>query len=67
MSEAITDLQIRLTHQDDAIDALTHTSLLQQRQIDQLQRQVAELTSLLQALRATQAGTPEHEPPPPHY
>jgi len=67
MTDAITDLQIRLTHQDDALDELTRTVLSQQRQIDQLQTQVEQLKAMLRELTPPQVGAPGSEPPPPHY
>ena len=67
MTDAITDLQIRLTHQDDALDELTRTVLRQQRQIDELQAQIAQLKTALRELTPPQVGGAGNEPPPPHY
>lgn len=67
MTDAITDLQIRLTHQDATLDELTDTVLRQQRQIDELRTQVEQLKALVRELTPPQVGAPGSEPPPPHY
>lgn len=66
MTDAIIDLQIRLTHQDDALNELTRTTLSQQRQIDRLQAQIEQLKTLMEEFAPPQSGSTGHEPPP-HY
>jgi SlyX protein len=67
MNDAITDLQIRLTHQDDALQELTRTVLQQQRQISDLQAQVEQLKTQVRELTPPQFASAAAEPPPPHY
>lgn len=67
VGQALQELQIRVTHQEAAIDELTAHSLRQQRQIDELIGHVERLQAQLREL--TEAGSPAQfaEPPPPHY
>ena len=67
MNDAITDLQIRITHQDDALQELTRAMLQQQRQISELQTQVEQLKTQLRELTPPQFAPAATEPPPPHY
>jgi SlyX protein len=67
MNDTITDLQIRLTDQDDALQALTRTVARQQNQIDQLRSQLEQLSATVRELGASQVAAPGSEPPPPHY
>jgi len=67
MNDTITDLQIRLTHQDDALQELTRTVLQQERHIHDLQTEIAQLKSLLRELVPSQVDVQGSEPPPPHY
>lgn len=66
-SDDITDLQIRLTHQDDALQALTKTVLEQQRELEQLRAQLAQLARLVRELTPAEVDPAGSEPPPPHY
>lgn len=67
MNDAITDLQIRFTEQDDALQALTRTVLDQGREIAELRAQIEQLKSLVRELSPPQVGPQGSEPPPPHY
>jgi SlyX protein len=67
MNDTITDLQIRLTHQDDALQQLTLTVVRQQQQIEQLQAQLRQLTTVVRELTPNQFEPAANEPPPPHY
>lgn len=67
MDDTITDLQIRLTDQDDALQALTRTVARQQNQIEQLRAQLEQLSATLRELGASPVAAPGSEPPPPHY
>ena len=65
------DLEIRLMHQEDALDTVTDTLLRQQRVIDRLHQQNEQLQKRLRGLEEQQSGDEEEqqspEPPPPHY
>jgi SlyX protein len=67
LESRLTDLEIRLTHQEAAIDGLTRTNLEQQKLIEQLQHEVERLRSFVQELSSGPAGPAGDEPPPPHY
>lgn len=64
MDSRLTDLEIRLTHQDAAIEALTESSLKQQIQIEDMLSQLQHIRSLLQQMAPPATGEDE---PPPHY
>jgi SlyX protein len=67
MNDTITDLQIRLAHQDDALQQLTLTVVQQQQQIDALHGQLQQLASLVRELTPSPFEPMGSEPPPPHY
>ncbi|SDG70418.1 SlyX protein [Pseudomonas benzenivorans] len=66
MEERVTELESRLTFQDDTIQALNDVLVAQQRELERLQLQVEAL-----AKRQEEAGgqfeVAEDETPPPHY
>jgi SlyX protein len=63
----ITDLEVRLTHQEAALDELTRTVLDQAQQIASLQRDLEQLTEILRQLAPAAVGPESGETPPPHY
>jgi SlyX protein len=65
LSERIDVLEVRLTFQDDTIEALNQTITAQWREIDALKRQIAQLGDRLQEAEANATG-PANAPPP-HY
>ena len=68
MSAELEDLQIRVTHQDLAIETLNDTVARQDRQITQLREELDQLRELVRELRPSPlGGDPGDEPPPPHY
>jgi SlyX protein len=67
MDSRLIDLEIRLTHQDAAIEALTESSLKQQLQIEEVLGQLQQIRILLQQLAPPETGALSDEPPPPHY
>ena len=61
----IEQLEVRITHQEAAIDELTRQSLLHQRQINEL---IGHVEKLQQQLRELAEGRdPIVDAPPPHY
>jgi len=68
MSEkSIEDLQVRIAHQDAAIDELTRQSLRHERQLNEL---IGHVEKLQKQLRDLQEGGGQGEidnAPPPHY
>lgn len=68
MDKRITELEIRLTHNEHTLDILNQTIIEQHKLIDRLQLQVSILEKKLKA--ATEASPVAHEneeTPPPHY
>lgn len=64
----IEDLQVRITHQELAIEALNQAVARQDRAIAGLREELAELRRVLHELRPSPLGDdPGREPPPPHY
>lgn len=64
--DILTDLQIRLAFQEDAIATLDRQVLDQQRQIEVLEQRCRLLLDRMGELLAG-AGDSGPEPPPPHY
>lgn len=68
MSDALEDLQIRLTHQELAIEALSDSVARQDQVITTLQREIRQLLELVRELKPSPLGDDAgNEPPPPHY
>jgi SlyX protein len=66
MNERLIDLEIRLTHQEAAIEALSDEIARQQKTIERLE---AQLAALREQLRTQAPGVipAAEEKPPPHY
>ena len=60
-------LEMRLAHQDQAVDDLNEAITAQWKLIDDLTRQVARLEVQRQEVRESAGGAEGPEPPPPHY
>jgi len=67
MENRITDLEIRLTHQDAAMDELTRVVLKQENELKRLNKEVEQLKTALKELSATIVAPESEETPPPHY
>ena len=67
IAERITDLEIRLTEQEAAIESLTINSLAHDRNIDDVLEQLKEIKQVLQQMTPPAVGAAEDEPLPPHY
>lgn len=63
----IEQLEIRITYQDETIEALNQTIMEQWQQIDRLKRQLTQLDARLQEAESRSGAAPQSEPPPPHY
>lgn len=63
----IEDLEIRLSHQEAAIDELTCTVLMQERAIHEQAEALRRLERQLRAALPSPVAAPEDESPPPHY
>ncbi len=64
--EAVADLQMRLTYQDDEIRNLNLAVDRQRSEIDSLKGEIYRLKKLVTVLAPAQAGDPQDETPP-HY
>jgi len=65
MENKITDLEIRITHQEASIDELTRTLLEQEQLIRKLQRDVDTIRNQLK--EDSNIAHVSEETPPPHY
>jgi len=65
MEQRITDLEIRISHQESSIDELTKTLLAQEDLIRKLIMQVKQLTD--QVKEVSVMAHESEEVPPPHY
>lgn len=65
MENRITDLEIRLTHQESAIDEITRTLLQQEALIKKLQDELKNVRS--QVNDVSNIAHASEEQPPPHY
>ena len=66
LDEAVCDVQMRLTYQEDEIRHLNRTLERQRADLDALHREVVELKAWIRSLTSAQAGKMDHERPP-HY
>lgn len=63
----LTDLEIRLTHQEATLQALNDVIADQHKLIAQLRREVELLQRQLRAMSPDNIAAPWEETPPPHY
>jgi SlyX protein len=66
LHDRIDTLEVRLSYQDEVIEALNKTVTAQWKQIDSLGRQLASLGDRLSETESS-ARVAAREPPPPHY
>lgn len=67
MDDRVTDLEIRLTHLEAAIDELTQTVLRQQQALDAAVEHLEMVNGLLRELTPSAVRPLSEETPPPHY
>lgn len=67
MENRIVDLEIRLAHQEAAIEVLTASDLAKQRELERLQAELQRIKGLLQDLAPGAVVGEDQETPPPHY
>lgn len=60
-------LEVRIAHQDAAIEDLNETITSQWKEIDRLKREVERLTDRVANAEQSIGGDPGDEPPPPHW
>ncbi len=67
MKLRIESLELRIMHQDAAIDELTRTLLKQEQLINKHIEAIKRLEEQLRGLAASSPAAAADEPPPPHY
>lgn len=60
-------LEIRIAHQDEAIDDLNRMITAQWKEIDRLTREIVKLEDRLASAELSIGSDPGDEPPPPHW
>jgi len=65
--QRITELEIRLTHQDEHIESLSNTLIRQHDEIDALKLKIEILEKRIKAAGESQVADQKDETPPPHY
>jgi len=67
MENRITDLEIRITHQERTLEELNDIICRQELVVERLEREVHQLREQLKTLQPSLLLSPEEEEPPPHY
>lgn len=67
MESRITDLEIRLSHQEAALDELTRANHQQQQVINNILADLQQIKIMLQQLSPGISDAAGDESPPPHY
>ena len=65
--ERLTELEIRLTHQEALIETLNDTLIEQQRLIEKIMTELTVLRERMAAAGLSDMATLAEETPPPHY
>lgn len=67
LQERVTDLEVRLTHQDASIEELTRVILAQEKVIKQLREELSQIKRNLKDISDPLVRPEAEETPPPHY
>ncbi|MGB5178989.1 MAG: SlyX family protein [Gammaproteobacteria bacterium] len=67
LNTRLESLEIRLMHQEVAIEELTQTLLQQEQLVSAQVAAIERIESMLRALSSAHSAPPGDEPPPPHY
>jgi uncharacterized coiled-coil protein SlyX len=67
MTDPVEDLQIRVEHQEMAIEELNRTVMLQAHRLTELEAELAGLRDRLRALQPSPLGDGDAQEIPPHY
>ena len=67
LATRLESLELRLMHQEAAIEELTRTVLQQEQLIATQVVAIERLEAMLRTLSDTNTANPVEEPPPPHY
>lgn len=63
----IDNLEMRIAHQDEVIDALDKTVIEQWARLDRALERIKQLEARLQEEQMSNIRAPDEETPPPHY
>lgn len=67
MEDELTELQIKVAFQEEALEALDDVLTRQQGKVERLEQQLAELQDRHEALLERMPSAPSGQEPPPHY
>lgn len=67
LHERIDNLEMRVTHQDEVIDALNRTVIEQWAKLDKALARIKRLEDRLREIQVSAVRDAADEPPPPHY
>ena len=67
MESRLIDLEIRLTHQEAALEELTDSVMQQQRLLESMTLELERLKGMLADLAPAAVAPASEETPPPHY
>ncbi len=67
MEKRFIELETRISYQDHTMNELSDVVAQQQKQIEQLEKQLVQLRAHLKSLTSSGIAHPEEESPPPHY
>ena len=67
LEQRLTDMEIRITHQEATLETLNDVIIRQQQLIDNLATELRSTRKRLNELDTASENTAQPEPPPPHY
>jgi SlyX protein len=67
LEDRLTELEVRLSFIDDAVQGLAGADLDQAQRLAALERAVRELRAEMASVRPSEGHDARDEPPPPHY
>jgi SlyX protein len=67
LESRLVDLEIRMTHQEAALEEMTRVLLAQEQLVRRQAESLERIEAQLRSLQAASTGPLEDEPPPPHY
>ena len=67
MEDRLIELEIKFMEQNNSIESLSQAIYAQQKGIQSLQDEIAQLTRRLQSLSSSNIRPESEETPPPHY
>ena len=65
--DRLTDLEMRLMHQEAAVEELSLASHHQQNQLNEILQELKLIQAMLRQLSPGEIDSSVNEPPPPHY